>query len=37
MDLGLPTTEMREKLWKKLIPKKAPATADINHLELAQR
>ena len=37
VDLGLPAVAMREELWKKLIPKKAPAAFDINHYELAQR
>ena len=37
LDIGLPSVELREKLWKQLIPKKAPTSDDIDHHVLAER
>ena len=37
MELDVPTVQLREQLWRKLIPKKAPVASDIDHKELAER
>ena len=37
IDLPLPGLELREQLWKKLVPKRAPMAADIDFKGLAER
>jgi hypothetical protein len=37
MELDCPTVELRKELWRKLIPKRAPAASDVDHQELAER
>ena len=36
IDLPLPGVELREQLWKKLVPKRAPVAADIDFKGLAE-
>ena len=37
LDIDSPNIKLREKLWRKLIPKKAPVSSDVNHQQLAER
>ena len=37
VELDLPPVELREQIWRKLLPHKAPIDADINFTALAQR
>ena len=37
IDLPLPGVELREQLWKKLVPKRAPVAGDIDFKGLAER
>ena len=37
IDLPLPGVQLREQLWKKLVPKRAPMAADIDFKGLAER
>lgn len=37
LDIGIPSAGLREHLWKKLLPKKAPVASNIDFEELAQR
>ena len=37
MELSVPRVELREKLWRKLLPKKAPVAECIDYGGLAER
>ena len=37
LNLKLPNFELRKLLWERLIPKKAPVSADIDYRMLAER